>query len=368
MIDWLRMMYRKMSYVVKLGPHHSEAFQSMVGILAGDSSSQPGLWNVYFSDFFVPPHGDGISLGGQRRVEQADDIILFSTLREGLQAKLDSLLRVHSLLFSPCSLSVTRSPCVSKHKYVGVTLSSTDRSIFCSPTHYYIKASKARKSMNALFGAEKFVGTIPPKEGISIYMATVDPHLMSACDVSINKTFIRRLLGIAKRSPTGMWPVKYRRLMLTLCYWRDHFLAHAVKDATDLAMVAKPSWISDLVNALHFSPHPVSLDLSRQWSPADIDNIIEAVRQSCCNDINDFLTSSPKALPLHHCAPEPRNSRSDGMRKSTLSTLRSYLAVLVPAHRKVLVRLLTSSHALAVEGPRTPKPERACRFRTRREG
>ncbi len=230
--------------------------------------------------------------------------------------------------------------------------------------------------MKALFGAENFVGTIPPKEGISIYMATVDPHLMSACDVSINvdsaslaelervqKTFIRRLFGIAKRSlvamlfsETGMWPVKYRRLMLTPCYWQyalsllnDHFLAHAKKDATDLAMVAKPSWTSDLVNALHLSPHPVSLDLSRQWSPADIDNIIEAVRRSCCNDINDFLTSSPKALPLHHCAPKLRNSHSDGMRKSTLSTLRSYLAVLVPAHRKALVRLLTSSHALAVE-------------------
>ncbi len=91
MVDWLRMMYRKMSYVVKLGPHHSEAFQSMVGILAGDSSSQPGLWNVYFSDFFVPPHGDDVSLGGQRHVEQTDDIVLFSTSREGLQAKLDSL-------------------------------------------------------------------------------------------------------------------------------------------------------------------------------------------------------------------------------------------------------------------------------------
>ncbi len=65
--------------------------------------------------------------------------------------------------------------------------------------------------MNALFGAEHFVGTIPPKDGISVYMATVDPHLMSACDVSIDidpaslaeleraqKTFLCHLLGIAK--------------------------------------------------------------------------------------------------------------------------------------------------------------------------
>ncbi|PBK90239.1 hypothetical protein ARMGADRAFT_1083106 [Armillaria gallica] len=123
----------------------------------------------------------------------------------------------------------------------------------------------------------------------------------SACDVSIDvdraslaelekvqKTFIRRLLGIAKHSPvamlfseTGMWPVKYRRLMLALRYWQyalslsnDHFLAYAVKDATELAMVAKPSWISDLVNALHLLPHPVSLDLS----PLEI--LITSSRQS----------------------------------------------------------------------------------------
>ncbi|PBK81557.1 hypothetical protein ARMGADRAFT_885660, partial [Armillaria gallica] len=79
----------------------------------------------------------------------------------------------------------------------------------------------------------------------------------------------RRLLGIAKHSlvamlfsETGMWPVKYRRLMLALRYWQyalslpnDHFLAYAVKDATELGMIAKPSWISDLVNALHLLPH-----------------------------------------------------------------------------------------------------------------
>ncbi|KAK0459216.1 uncharacterized protein EV420DRAFT_309308 [Desarmillaria tabescens] len=342
---------------------------------------------------------------------------MFSTSPDGLQAKLDSLYdwcRKNSITIShektkiwiagplPSVLPVFTVgahalSCVSKHKYVGVTLSSTDRSIF--KEHYYIKASKARKSMNASFGAENFVGTVPPKEGISVYMATVDPHLMSACDVSIDvdnpslaelervqKTFIRRLLGVAKRSPVamlflemGMWPVKYRRLMLALRYWQyalslpnDHSLSYAVRDAVDLAINAKPSWISDLVKALRLLPLPVTFDLSRQWSPVDIDNIIEAVQRSCCNDIDDFLTSSPKALLLHHCAPQPRNSGSlsERMRQSTLSTLRSYLAVPVPAHRKALVRLLTSSHMLAVEVlrwtecrcPPVPRGDRSCRY------
>ncbi len=92
LVDWLRMMYKRMTYVVKLGPHHSDAFKSVVGILAGDSSS-PGLWNIYFSDFSLPPHADDVALGDQpmSHVEQADDIVLFSDSSEGLQSKLDIL-------------------------------------------------------------------------------------------------------------------------------------------------------------------------------------------------------------------------------------------------------------------------------------
>ncbi len=151
LVDWLRMMYHKMSYVVKLGPHHSETFQSIIGILAGDSSS-PGLWNIYFSDFSVPSHPDDVFLGNQRisHVEQADDIVLFSTSQEGLQEKLDALFiwcQRNSMTVShektkiwiagplPATLpsfmvgrhSLT---CVSKHKYVGITLCSTDRYLF----------------------------------------------------------------------------------------------------------------------------------------------------------------------------------------------------------------------------------------------
>ena len=47
MFDWLRKLYRDMSYVVARGGQHTDAFQSTVGILAGDSAS-PGLLNIYF--------------------------------------------------------------------------------------------------------------------------------------------------------------------------------------------------------------------------------------------------------------------------------------------------------------------------------
>ncbi len=220
---------------------------------------------------------------------------------------------------------------------------------------------------------------------------------MSACDVSIDiddislaelervqKNFIRRLLGIAKHSPvamlfseTGMWPVRYRRLVLALRYWQyalslpnDHFLSYALADAVSLAVNGKSSWMTDLVHALLRLPHPIYLDVSRHWLPVDIDNLIETVESSCLKDIDDFMASSPKALLLHHCSPHAAHLHNDHASQSVVSAFRSYLLVPVPAHRKALVRLLTSSHTLAVEvlrwaerrRPAIPRDERLCRY------
>ncbi|SJL14720.1 uncharacterized protein ARMOST_18187 [Armillaria ostoyae] len=103
--------------------------------------------------------------------------------------------------------------------------------------------------------------------------------------------FIRRLLSVAKRSPVdtlfseaGMWPIKYRRIMLALRYWQyalslpnDHFLSYAFADSMTLARIRKASWIADLARVCAALPHPVRIDLSRHWSPVDIDNVITAV-------------------------------------------------------------------------------------------
>ncbi|KAK0436048.1 uncharacterized protein EV420DRAFT_1652676 [Desarmillaria tabescens] len=178
---------------------------------------------------------------------------------------------------------------------------------------------------------------------------------MSACDVSIDVdnsslaelehvqiSFIRRLLGISKHSPiailfseTGMWPVKYRRLMLALRYWQyalslpnDHFLSYAIADATTLALEAKSSWISDLINALLLLLNPVLVDPAQNWSPGDIDGLIEKVEQSCLDDIDAFIRSSPKAFMLHYCSPRTKLPNDNHrQRKSEVLAFHSYLSI-----------------------------------------
>jgi hypothetical protein len=67
----------------------AEAFDSLMGILAGDSSS-PILWTIYLSDLGFGEDTDDIKLYGTpiSNMEQADNI---SITPQGLQRKMDTL-------------------------------------------------------------------------------------------------------------------------------------------------------------------------------------------------------------------------------------------------------------------------------------
>ncbi|KAK0490071.1 hypothetical protein EDD18DRAFT_1186731, partial [Armillaria luteobubalina] len=114
-------------------------------------------------------------------------------------------------------------------------------------------------------------------------MAWIDPHLMLACDVSIDvdptlltllervqKLFLRRLLVAPLFSETGMWPIRYRRIMLALRYWQyalslpnDHFLSYAFRDSLALAQGCTSSWKA--VVRLLSSSHALAIEVLR-WA------------------------------------------------------------------------------------------------------
>jgi hypothetical protein len=153
LFDWLRMLYARMSYVVKQGSVLSAAFKSLIGVLTGDTAS-PVLWNVYFADLakVFGPDPDDLLMAGIpiSHLEQADDVVLFSTTAAGLQRKIDAFFgwcRVNFMVISisktewmlfgemPVVLPVIRVgdtaiSLVKEYKYVGVTLTSVERDIF----------------------------------------------------------------------------------------------------------------------------------------------------------------------------------------------------------------------------------------------
>lgn len=141
------------------------------------------------------------------------------------------------------------------------------------------------ESYAVTFAMEFMVGSLPPREGIQLYMARIDPHLISDCEVAldvdvvhigwlekIQHQFLRRLLGLNPRSAlaplfteTGLLQIKCRRLF-SLGYLRyigqlgSRHYAHSVfRDSLSLAGSHVASWIGDIRCLLSDLPTSVEL-------------------------------------------------------------------------------------------------------------
>ncbi|THG92752.1 hypothetical protein EW026_g8259 [Hermanssonia centrifuga] len=313
LIDWLRMLYARMTYVVSFGGEFAKSFSAFAGILIGDPAS-PILWNLYLADFSLPVDASDITLGGEpiSHLEQADDIVLFSTTIAGLQRKLNQLAHWCGINFMTINADkskfmifngpLPRLPptlflngkvlqLVSEYCYVGVTFRSTDRFIFGK--HLQVRAKKARTAANAVLSLEAYTGHLPAWAARSLYMARVDPHLIFASEVildvdgpllesmrSIQHAYIRRMLGLNKRSTlavlfteTGLWPIRYRRVFLALQYLayilrkRPLLTLLALQESVTLYLNGKASWTSDLLHVLRRLPVPVLVPSLERWSP-----------------------------------------------------------------------------------------------------
>ncbi len=119
--------------------------------------------------------------------------------------------------------------------------------------------------------------------------------------------------------------VLYASLCLT---WTN---CHSVRSVAESLVPRNHLGSPDLARVLHLLYRPVSMDLSRQWLPSDIDS---------------FIAASSKALLLRYRSLHQTDPSS--ARGTPVASFRSYL---FPCTEKALVRLLTSSHTLAVEGP-----------------
>jgi hypothetical protein len=206
LFDWLRMLYTQMSYVVRQGSEVMASFKSLIGVLTGDTAS-PVLWNVYFADLaeVFSEDGDDIILNGVAvsHLEQADNIVLFSTTPEGLQRKINtfawckvnfmvvSVSKMQWMIFGEIPRHVpimcvgkTIILLVEQYKFVGVLFTSISRDIFSA--HYAKKASKARAVVNMTFAVKDSISCLPPSQGIQLYMARIDPHLTFGCEVALD--------------------------------------------------------------------------------------------------------------------------------------------------------------------------------------
>ncbi|KAF5334783.1 hypothetical protein D9611_012913 [Ephemerocybe angulata] len=394
--DWLRLLYREMTYVVSHGGEMSEEFQAAMGILAGDTSS-PILWTIYLSDLIFEQCRDDIRLSGTpiSSLEQADDIILMSTSPEGLQRKMRTLFiwcAANAMMANATKSAVlifgTRRPGLgpfyfgdetvevkTQQTYVGICIRTDKRDIFCD--HYTSKSAKATTVGNMVLGLHKMLGSLDPWDARKLYMGLVDPHLTHGCEViidtapsakslaqleSVFNRLIRRFLGLHARafvavlsSEMGIIPLRYRRLLIALGFLLyllrlpDHRYAKlALRDSIDLLASGKSGWFSDLLHSLQTLPIPVNVP-----DPLRIDvDMVEDIRERVRASMTAFIiqeTNRISSLYLLKDRLEPGERGGDPPRVIPIK-FRHYLSVITYRKDRVaLTKILTGCHELAVE-------------------
>ncbi|KII91974.1 hypothetical protein PLICRDRAFT_36739 [Plicaturopsis crispa FD-325 SS-3] len=172
----------------------------------------------------------------------------------------------------------------------------------------------------AIFSVESFVGGLPAFHGKTLYMARVDPHLTSGCEVvldvdkgllapleSVQHRFLRRLLGLKYRSmlavlftETGVLPIRYRRIILALGYLKylialppNRFAWSAFMDSVRLARLGHRCWLNDLRAVLALLPNPVVTTIEEMTEAASVEKIIDAVTNSCERSLQRVIDTSP---------------------------------------------------------------------------
>lgn len=180
MIDWLRMLYSHLGYIVRHNNEHSDVFQAAAGILTGDPAS-PILWLLFISDFRLRPQPDDVVLHGTgvSNMELADDMTLASLSPSGAQDKLNQVTeytantfvltnvpKTMALMFGPLpspfpvlSLCQGLVSWVDSARYTGIYFSTTHADVFAR--HYTDRGRSARTAADAVVSMESYIGAIP---------------------------------------------------------------------------------------------------------------------------------------------------------------------------------------------------------------
>lgn len=415
MLDWLKLLYDRIRYVVRLDGQYAGQFRSLLGILTGDPGS-PHLWNLFMADFDLPWHPDDICLNGLpiSKLEHADDILIASSSSPGFQAKLTGsqewaddngcetqLAKCIWMLYSngckpkripTFNMAGTEIKVVPKSAYVGIWF-DTGSSMW--KTQYELKAKKARTISYVILSMDRFVGSLPVWDTRTLYMARVDPYLTAGCEIclDVNKRglkllekvqvmFLRRMLGLGSRSnvavlfsETGLWPIKYRRIHLALVRLQYMIeLPHnrpawnAFQDSLTLAREHKVSWMNDLRIVLFRLPVPVLFDIEMELTVDSVTTVMTDLRNSMQTSIDNEIKNSHRVSDILRDRLEMDNET--GKLSKKVLCFRHYLRVKYAPHRKALTRMVLSGHSLAVERRRwtergkaiTPREWRRCRF------
>ncbi|KAF5371085.1 hypothetical protein D9757_010790 [Collybiopsis confluens] len=420
-IDWLRMMYRKMEYVVKVCGSHSDPFSSNLGVITGNPSS-PMLFDLGVSDFKLTIHPADVILFDTvvNLLMHADDTGLVTTCPIHMQSQLGQfehyagrtgfecsvpkcLIIIHNAQYEKeknvkFTLHGRELQVVKDTKYIGAHFQSSKGNMF--KKHYETYAKKASRASGAILHAKSFVGNdMAVWDSLELYRGRVEPYLMNGAEYSpdtvdsltsllkdVQHKFLRRVLYQQKHSSldvlfteTGIRPVQYSRIILLLKNMKylaqlphNHLAWKAWRESFSLAEAGYTSLFTETCYVLEKKlPRPVvwNVPTFENVTASHISMIIEKVEESMRSALHFGMIKCPRTQD----SLKDRKEYDKKAKKMVFKAIafRHYLRVPTASHRKALIHLVTGNHQLAVERlrwnernrPRVDdRNKRTCRF------
>ena len=410
-VKLIKDMYEKTTQIIKMNRKVTRPLKTHKGVRQGCVLS-PHLFNIFLNDLpTIFDHSCRPVKNGSMNISClmfADDIVLLSETKEGLQCGLQKLERyakdwkmtvnkkktkvmiVQSRGKIPSSEFIydgEKLEIVSNYKYLGTMISRTG-SFKLNEIYLKNKGLKARYAITRSIGIDCKVSTM-----MRLFQKMIEPILLYNCEVAqvyipntwtmenfkekmweereidkVLKGFIRQILGINKKSTilglraeTGKLPLSFNIYTQVLKYWirllstESTLLQEAHNDNIERWNKGQPCWIQ-----------PVIYMLKQCSETIDIKDISEK-QNTFMREIKDKLKRSYVAQWKN----EARNKK-DGKLAFYLELKKNfqfekYLDQLPRHERKAITKLRLSCHSLPVEVLRYQKPkiersERVCKL------
>jgi hypothetical protein len=103
MIEWLKKLYDRIRYLVRLDGRFAPAFRSFLGILTGDPGS-PHLWNLFMSDLILTWHSEDIKLNERKSSDSNTTVLTPNT--PGIRRELHQCALFHQFIQYSQALSL----------------------------------------------------------------------------------------------------------------------------------------------------------------------------------------------------------------------------------------------------------------------
>ena len=406
--DLIKDLYANTRCAVKISDYRTSFFPYRKGVRQGCVLS-PLLFNLYInelpklfekttSDPFLLPNSTAIS-----SLLYADDLIILSRSKSGLQNCLDMLHTWSKKWLLEVNLKKTKVMILQKHKskqkninfYIGKNpISITDEYTYLglklSPNTKFDTASEqlSEKATHAMYKIRKQIDfhRLPPKLACKIFDSVISPILLynsemwgayaikdftkwdKTCTEKAHLKFCKLYLGVnrkasntASRGELGRFPLLIPILKRTLSYiiniykLPDTSIAKlAFISSKELYLNGKESFYSNIINFLknHFPTLTGPVDLENFITNTTIKVIVETIQNNYISEWRKQIENSSKLSFYNKFKKEYK--------------LESYLDIIKdPSKRKIYTKFRISNHRLLIEYGRyqkIPREERVCTY------